>query len=80
MKRASIRDLRYNFSKIEDLLASGEEILITRRKQVIARLSPEAAAEPAPWPDFAGRLKKLQHRPFAASHAQLLAEDREDRL
>jgi len=40
MKRASVRDLRYRFSAVEDLLRDGEEIHITKRKRVIARLLP----------------------------------------
>ena len=35
-----MRDLRYNFPQIEALLHSGEEIQITKRKRVIARLLP----------------------------------------
>jgi len=35
-----VRDLRYNFPQIEALLHSGEEIQITKRKRVIARLLP----------------------------------------
>lgn len=81
MKRATIRDLRYNFAKIEDLLASGEEVLITRRKHVIARILPAVQTERPPWPDFAGRLKRLSEgKKLKVSHAELLAQDRENRL
>lgn len=41
MRKASIRDLRYSFKKIERLLYQGEEIQITKRRRVIARLIPE---------------------------------------
>ncbi len=44
MKKASVRDLRYGFKKIERLLHEGEEIQITKRKHVIARLVPEGHA------------------------------------
>jgi antitoxin (DNA-binding transcriptional repressor) of toxin-antitoxin stability system len=40
MKTVSVRDLRYDFPKVEDMLRSGEEIRITKRKRVIARLTP----------------------------------------
>lgn len=44
MKTASIRDLRYNFRNIEHLLKKGEEVQITKRGQVIARLLPPPPA------------------------------------
>jgi antitoxin (DNA-binding transcriptional repressor) of toxin-antitoxin stability system len=77
MKRASVRDLRYRFVEIERLLQQGEELEITRRKQVIARLLPVRLPVPR-HPDFLARLhhiygdKKLQ-----VSGAQLLAQERE---
>ena len=43
MTKASVRDLRYEFKKIERLLLQGEEIQITKRRRVIARLVPENA-------------------------------------
>lgn len=36
MKKASVRDLRYNFPKIERALRAGQEIQITKRNRVIA--------------------------------------------
>ncbi len=40
MKKATVRDLRYRFREVENLLREGEEIEITKRKRVIARLLP----------------------------------------
>jgi len=53
MTKASVRDLRYEFKKIERLLLQGEEIQITKRKRVIARLVPESAEAVKKMPDFA---------------------------
>ena len=77
MKKASVRDLRYAFKKIERLLRQGEEIQITKRQRVIARLVPESA-EPAPEiPDFLGRLRAIYgDRVLAVSGAELVSEDR----
>src|SRR6266849_1960334 len=58
MKKASVRDLRYRFSAVEGLLRDGEEIHITKRKRVIARLLPPDPAAPAVFPDFLARQKK----------------------
>lgn len=78
MRKKSIRDLRYRFSAVEDLLQSGEEIVITKRKRVIARLLPPAPPRPARRPDFLARLKKLYRgKPLKVSGAELLAAERE---
>jgi antitoxin (DNA-binding transcriptional repressor) of toxin-antitoxin stability system len=60
MKTATVRDLRYDFPKIEAWLAGGEEILITKHSKQIARISPEtSAAKPMPpLPDFVARRKR----------------------
>lgn len=76
MTQASIRDLRYAFKKIERLLRQGEEIQITKRRRVIARLVPEGADRSEP-PDFLARLRKIYgDKMLAVSGADLLAEDR----
>ena len=77
VKTASIRDLRYAFKKIERLLHQGEEIQITKRRRVIARLVPEGAERSAEVPDFLGRLRKIYgEKVLTKSGAQLLSEDR----
>ena len=60
MKTATVRDLRYDFPKIEAWLAGGEEILITKHSKPIARISSEIAVEKPmpPLPDFLARAKK----------------------
>jgi len=40
MKTATVRDLRYRFPEVEARLREGEEVQITKRKQVVARLVP----------------------------------------
>lgn len=77
MQKASIRDLRYAFKKIERMLRQGEEIQITRRRRVIARLVPESAERPAAVPDFLARLREVYGKKvLATSGAKLLARDR----
>jgi len=51
MRKASVRDLRYEFKKIERLLLQGEEIQITKRRRVIARLVPESTRVAREMPD-----------------------------
>jgi antitoxin (DNA-binding transcriptional repressor) of toxin-antitoxin stability system len=77
MKKASVRDLRYGFKKIERLLHLGEEIQITKRRRVIARLIPEGAQPPIEMPDFMARLRAIYgNKSLAVSGAELVAQDR----
>ncbi len=81
MTKASVRDLRYEFKKIERLLLRGEEIQITKRRRVIARLVPERAegAKTArELPDFMGRLREIYgDKVLAVSGAELISADRD---
>lgn len=77
MEKASVRDLRYEFKKIERLLHQGEEVQITKRRKVIARLVPEAEEHPARNPDFLLRMRAIYgEKPLATSGVDLIAEDR----
>jgi len=77
MRQASVRDLRYGFKKIERLLHQGEEIQITKRRRVIARLVPEIAEAAKEVPDFLARLRTIYgDKVLAVSGAELLSADR----
>ncbi len=77
MKQASVRDLRYAFKKIERLLHQGEEIQITKRRKVIARLVPESGEPAVAMPDFLERLRAIYgDKMLKVSGAELVAEDR----
>jgi antitoxin (DNA-binding transcriptional repressor) of toxin-antitoxin stability system len=81
MKKATVRDLRYRFSAVEDLLREGEEIHITKRKRVIARLLPPEPPTPKAFPDFLGRLMKIfGKKRMKVSGAEIIAQDREERF
>jgi antitoxin (DNA-binding transcriptional repressor) of toxin-antitoxin stability system len=77
MTKASVRDLRYDFKKIERLLLQGEEIQITKRRRVIARLVPESADGAKKMPDFEARVRKIYgDKVLAVSGADLISWDR----
>jgi antitoxin (DNA-binding transcriptional repressor) of toxin-antitoxin stability system len=76
MKRASVRDLRYDFPKVEKMLAEGEPIEITKRNQVIGTLTP--AQKKVVFPDFMARLKKIYgDKVLKVSGAELVRWDRD---
>ena len=77
MRKASVRDLRYGFKKIERLLHQGEEVQITKRRRVIARLVPENVGANAQMPDFHERLRSIYgDKMLRISGAELIAQDR----
>ena len=59
MKTATVRDLRYDFPKIEAWLASGEEVLITKHSKPIGKFTPQTTLpeERGPLPDFEAQRK-----------------------
>ena len=77
MRKATVRDLRYRFSVVEDLLGEGEEVQITKRKRIIARLLPVQPAAAPRRPDFLARLKKLYRgKSLKVTAADLLSSER----
>lgn len=78
MRTATVRDLRYRFSEVEALLQEGEEIQITKRKRVIARLVPPEAPVARKRPNFLARLKSIYgDKVLKVSGAELLAGERD---
>jgi len=78
MRKVSVPDLRHGFRKIERLLYQGEEIQITKRRHVIARLVPEIEQPAAEIPDFQERLRTIYgDKALAVSGAELVSEDRD---
>ncbi len=80
MKNATVRTLRNHYSQLMGWIEAGEEITISRRGRVIARLVP-AAAQPSRRVDWAtsaalrmdkGALPRLS----AAAAAAVLADSR----
>ena len=80
MTTVSVRDLRYDFKKVERLLSQGSEVQITKRRKVIARLTPVRSERP-PLPDFLARMRaNYGDKVFEVSGADLISADREDRF
>jgi antitoxin (DNA-binding transcriptional repressor) of toxin-antitoxin stability system len=60
MKTATIRDLRYNFPRVEAWLSGGEEIELTKRGRVLGRIVPGSERDSTlKMPDFAARAKSV---------------------
>ena len=77
MKKATVRDLRYKFPKIEAELLSGEEIEITKRNRVIARLVPVRPQGHKARPDFLKMLRDIYgDKVMKTSGVDLVSEQR----
>lgn len=83
MKRASVRDLRYRFPAVEQLLRSGEPVEITRRGRLIGTLiaaEPRGPVRPVAPGDALARLQRIYGaRRMKVSGAELLRRERGER-
>ena len=85
MKTVTVRDLRYDFPKVERLLREGKPLRITKRGKVIAKLEPENGSGTGTWrpplPDFEARMREnYGDKVFEVSGAALISADRQDRF
>lgn len=78
MKIATVRDLRNRYTSVLRWVSAGEDVLITRRGRVIARLIPETAqtAEIVDWASSPEVLRdrSKDHGLTAEQSAEILAE------
>jgi len=60
MKTASVREVQHDLAAVLAMVARGQEIAVTKRGRVVARIVP-ARAKPGTvvWPDSAARMKRL---------------------
>jgi antitoxin (DNA-binding transcriptional repressor) of toxin-antitoxin stability system len=71
VKTATVRDLRYRFSEIEERLKRGEEVAIRKRSRIVAELVPYTD-----YPDFAARQKEIfGERVMPLTFAELVGWD-----
>ena len=80
MKTASVRDLRQNFPRVLAWIEAGEDVAVTMRRKVVARLVPEPAmsVKKPKTPDFASFQKRI-FGPHPRIHRKSITElDREE--
>ena len=81
MKTSSLRQLQHHLSEVMRWVDHGEEVKITRRNRVVARLVPEKSApEVKIWPDFAKRARALCKSHSGKFPSQIIIDDREERV
>jgi prevent-host-death family protein len=82
MKTATVRHVQHNLAAVLETVRKGQEIAITKRGTVIARIVPARKAKGTiAWPDSAARMKRLGPRAVAGTPAsRIIREMREERL
>jgi prevent-host-death family protein len=78
MKRAGIREVRQNISKLIEHVRNGREILITDRGKPVAKLVPVPKSSARAFPGRAAFRRSMPVMSPPLSTA--ISEDREDRL
>jgi antitoxin (DNA-binding transcriptional repressor) of toxin-antitoxin stability system len=81
MKTATVRDLRNNFPRVSEWIEGGEQVELTKRGKVIARIVPvrSKAKVVVTWPDFASRLKRIYRKRVLPDSGGMMDELRADR-
>lgn len=78
MKMATVRELRNQYGSVLRWVSAGEDVLITRRGKVIARLSPETeeALERVDWTSSPEVTRDRSREPLlsAEQSAEILGE------
>jgi prevent-host-death family protein len=75
MKRFSIMETQHNLSRVLREVEAGHEVLITRRKKVVARLLPPLDPKIVRFPDFEGRARGLWGENWTGSPSDNLLDD-----
>jgi antitoxin (DNA-binding transcriptional repressor) of toxin-antitoxin stability system len=80
MKQFSIMETQHNLARVLREVEAGQEVQITRRKKVVARLLPPLKSEEIRFPDFGARARRSWgDRWKGASSDELLDKSRGDR-
>ena len=82
MKTATVRHVQHNLAAVLEVVRKGQEIAITKRGTIVARIVPARKAKGAvTWPDSAARMKRLGARAARGTPAsRIIGEMREERF
>ena len=80
MEKASVRELQHHLSDLLGRVDHGEEILITKRNRIIARLVPEKSKKgKVLWPNFVARAERVVKKAKGKSLSRVVREGRDSR-
>ncbi|NQU66236.1 MAG: type II toxin-antitoxin system prevent-host-death family antitoxin [SAR324 cluster bacterium] len=76
MKTASVGEVQKNFAKVINRINAGEEIMITKRGKIVAKISAVSPQKKLQWPDF----MKDAIRNKGIPTSELIQSNREERF
>ena len=81
MKKASVRDIQHHFSNVLKYIEEGEEVYITKRNRIVAKIVPQNDMQngPVEYPDFVERAKKICTHTRGKPLSDMIIEDRKER-
>lgn len=82
MKRASIRKIQHHFSEVLQDIEAGEEVYITKRNKIIAKIIPQSEPEigEVEYPNFTERAKKNLGSGIRKSLSDTVIDQRDERI
>jgi len=82
MRKASIRQIQHHFSDVLRYIEDGEEVFITKRNKVIAKIVPQSDPESADvqYPEFTERAKKIFQNNKNISLSETIIDQRDERF
>lgn len=81
-KTVSVREVQHNLARVLEQVGMGQEIAVTKRGRVVARIVPARTTRAAvAWPDSAARMKRLPAGVSSGTPAsRIIREMREERF
>ncbi len=76
MKTASVGEIQKNFAKVINRIKGGEEIMITKRGEIIAKITAVGPRKKLKWPDFMKNAIENKGKPTS----EIIQSDREERF
>lgn len=68
-------ETQHNLARVLREVEAGEEVVITRRRKIVARILPPANAEAPAFPDFASRARDLWGNGWAGKSSDALLDE-----
>ncbi len=81
MKKASVREIQHHFSDVLRHIEEGEEVYITKRNKIVAKIVPQNDTQNSPveYPDFVNRAKKICGDSRGKALSDTIIEERKER-
>jgi prevent-host-death family protein len=76
MKTATVGEIQKNFAAVLKEIKAGEEVIVTRRGEPVARITPIGLKRNIDWPDFFEDAIQIKGKPVS----EIVVEKREDRF